>query len=159
MKKIISTGLTITYTTLFSLPTLAEINLEGQSILCQQQNWLTEIAFSTPNFNIAICIDKNDPDNEGNFELIATHYIQQSKNTNEKIILPLSTTGLYLGEPAIYKATTGTYTYQVYVSLVQKYSSECQCQAIVYDTVSLKIFNNGESIYQYTTQKFLYGWK
>lgn len=60
MKKIISTILASLYTgslALVSIPVNAEINPQGQSILCKQQGWLTQIAISTPDFVTAICID------------------------------------------------------------------------------------------------------
>lgn len=159
MKKLVKSALVCTSVVVLSIPVTAEINPNGQSILCRKQGWLTEIAISNPDFVVTICIDKNQPDNVNSYELTPTHYIGQSKSTGDKIILPLSIADNLPGEPSFYKAVNGQYTYQVYTSLAQKYSPECQCQAINIDTVTLSIFKNGRRIYKYDTNKYLSGWK
>lgn len=110
-----------------SIPIRAAVNPEGQSILCRKQGWLTEIAISTPNSIVAVCIDEKDRDNVNSYEPKPTHYIGQNKSTGAKIILPLAVVDSYPGEPSLYKAVNGQYTYQVYVSTARKYSPECQC--------------------------------
>lgn len=102
---------------LTSIAVNAEINPQGQSILCQQQGWLTQIAISTPDFVTAICIDENDSENIGSYEPIPTHYIGQNKNTGGKIILPLAVADAASGPVSnFFKAVNGSYTYQMYVS-------------------------------------------
>lgn len=151
--------LALTGVAVISSPIRAEVNPEGQSILCKKQSWLTEIAISTPNFVVAICIDENHPGNINSYELTPTHYIGQSKSTGGKIILPLTESDNRPGEPSFYKAINGQYTYQVYVSQAQKYSSACQCQVIDIDTVTLSIFKNGQRISKYQTNRYLSGWR
>ena len=56
-----SFALALTGVVVLAIPTRAEINPNGQSVLCKQKGWLTEIAISSPEFVVAICIDKNLP--------------------------------------------------------------------------------------------------
>lgn len=154
-----SFGLALAGVVVISSHAKAEVNPEGQSILCKKQSWLTEIAISTPKFVVAICINKNDPGNVNSYELTPTHYIGQSKSTGGKIILPLTESNNLPGEPSFYKAVNGQYTYQVYVSQAQRYSSACQCWATNIDTITLSIFKNGQRISRYQTDKYISGWK
>jgi len=154
-----SFALAFTGVTVLAIPKRAEINPNGQSVLCKQKGWLTEIAISSPEFVVAICIDKNLPGNINSYELTPTHYVGQNKNTGGKIILPLTESDNIPGEPAFYKAVNGQYTYQVYVSTAQKYLPECQCEGITTNTVTLSVFKNGQRVYKYETDKYLSGWK
>lgn len=154
-----SLALSLASVTVLALPTKAEINPNGQSILCKQKNWLTEIAISSPEFVVAICIDQNASGNINSFELTPTHYVGQNKKTGEKIILPLTESNNIPAEPAFYKAVNKQYTYQVYVSMAQKYSPQCQCQGININTVTFSVFKNGQRVYKYQTNKYLTGWR
>lgn len=153
MRKITSTILASLCTGSFaltSIPVNAEVNPQGQSILCQQQGWLTQIAISTPDFVTAICIDENDSDNIGSYEPTPTHYVGQNKNTGGKLILPLAVADNSWGPgvPNFFKAENGSYTYQMYVS-----------NNVNKNTITLSVFNNGRRIYKYNTTKYLSGWK
>ena len=153
MKKIISTILASLCTgglALVSIPVNAEINPQGQSILCKQQGWLTQIAISTPDFVTAICIDENDSDNINSYEPTPTHYVGQNKNTGGKVILPLSVADDSWGPgvPNFFKAVNGNYTYQMYVS-----------NNVKGNIITLSVFDSGRRIYKYNTNKYLSGWK
>ncbi len=154
-----SLALSLASVTVLALPTKAEINSHGQSALCKQKNWLTEIAISSPEFVVAICIDQNASGNINSYELTPTHYVGQNKKTGGKIILPLVQSDNIPAEPAFYKAVNNQYTYQVYVSMAQKYSPQCQCQEINIDTVTFSVFKNGQRVYKYQTNKYLTGWR
>ena len=157
MNKILRHAISLASLAAISVPASAAVNPQGQSILCQQRGWLTEIAISTPDFVVAVCSDET---NINDLEPGPTHYIGQSKSTGEKIVLPLTVADNSFGPvPNFYKAVNGRYTYQMYISKGEKYIPECQCQGTGIKTITLSVFDNGNRIYKYETNRYLSGWK
>jgi type IV secretory pathway VirB9-like protein len=121
-------------TGLMLVPSSAKTEIvHGNSILCSNQGWDTEIALSTDRFNVAICHDNNYyRENNNGF-----HYIGQNKRTNEKVILSATSVDInaYPNTDQLFRAVNGSYTYQVYL----------KCDLDEWATIS--VFHNGEKIY------------
>lgn len=102
--------------------------IEGTSILCNNRNLFTMLAFSTEKFNIAICKHTDG----------AYYYVGQNKRNNDKIFLPISeVNNPYIDTHWLLKAVNGQYTYQVF-----------EVNAIDRDSyVTISVFQNGRRIY------------
>jgi hypothetical protein len=112
--------------------------LHGESILCNNKDLYTVIAFSTTEYNIAICKEFGD----------AYHYIGQDRKNNRQIFLPITEkNNPHSGaNPFLLKARNGEYTYQV---------AEFNWGEATGGYVSISVFQNGKRIYQRTTDVYI----
>lgn len=129
-----------------TLPIQAE-GIEGESNLCKQRNLVTTVALSTKKYGAAICFDNSS--NSG-------YYVGQSKNTNDRIFLPLleqyepqmGTVPFKLENGGLtYKAINGPYTYQIFLKANQTCGTG--------EWASLTVFKNGSKLYHQKVNKFL----
>ncbi|AFZ11632.1 hypothetical protein Cri9333_0700 [Crinalium epipsammum PCC 9333] len=111
--------------------------VQEESILCKNKKLLTMLAFSTSEYNIAIC-----KESLGGF-----HYIHQNRKNKTQIFLPvIKKNDPYSGvNPWLLKASKGGFTYQVAnFNPLGKNGS-----------VSISIFKNGRKIYHRITKNFI----
>lgn len=111
--------------------------VKGESILCRNKNLITMIAFSTNEYNIAICKEFGN----------AYHYIGQDRRNNAQISLPITErNNPYAGaNPWLLKARNREFTYQV-----------AEFNPFDKNTyVSISVFKNGNRIYHGMTDNFI----
>lgn len=131
-----------------SFPTQAE-GIPGNSILCTQRGWITGVALSTREFNVAICYD--------GYDISANHYyIGQDRKSNNSIALPLvmqqdSSSGEIYPHTwehggQLFKAVNGQFTYQVFTSN-DYYPKD--------DWATLTVFKNGSKIYHQKVMRYI----
>lgn len=111
--------------------------VQGESILCKNKNRITMIAFSTSDYNIAICKDFGD----------AYYYTGQHRRNNTQTFLPITEiNNPYTGaNPWLLKAHNGEFTYQVAEFNPLSNGSY----------VSISVFRNGNRIYHRITDKYI----